>query len=278
MIAIDGPGDEAIVHRALGALRLRLSVAGPGGHSWVDAHTANPVHAIGNLVAAITRLSDDAESGTTVAVTRMAGGESLTSVPIAAWVDVDVRSVSSHRLTHLREEILRLAHRCIAEEMARHPRGTLTLQITVFGERPAGGISEHETLVRAAMAATEASGRAPRHAIASTDANIPLARGIPPLPSVPEARVVAPTPSTSGTTIRMATWGLSDWSGWCSHWPRRNAFLYDRCIRLRRIVSQSRTILSRSSRTPPLRVMSRRTARAAQPRDVPVHIARAIGP
>lgn len=179
MIAIDGPGDEAIVHRALGALRLRLSIAGPGGHSWVDAHTANPVHAIGHLVATITRLADAAEPGTTVAVTRMAGGESLTSVPIAAWAEVDVRSVSPQHLTHLREEILRLAHRCIAEEMARHPHGTLTLQVTVLGERPAGGISEHETLVRAAIAATEASGRTPRHAIASTDANIPLARGIP---------------------------------------------------------------------------------------------------
>lgn len=184
VIAIDGPGDEAIVHRAIGALRLRLSFRGAGGHSWTDAQTANPVHAACQFVAGVASLTDPRhpeirEGGTTIAATRMAGGESLTSIPFDAWVDIDLRSVSSRSLERLRGTILRLAQHCLSEEMARHPRGTLSLETTVLGERPAGSIPELAPLVRAARAATEASGRVPQSCVASTDANLPLARGIP---------------------------------------------------------------------------------------------------
>ena len=33
-IALDGAGDERIIHRALGSRRFRISYSGPGGHSW----------------------------------------------------------------------------------------------------------------------------------------------------------------------------------------------------------------------------------------------------
>ena len=44
-VMLDGAGDEAIVHGALGARRLRVSWRGAGGHSWAAFGTANPLHA-----------------------------------------------------------------------------------------------------------------------------------------------------------------------------------------------------------------------------------------
>ena len=45
-IALEGSGDAMVVDRALGSRRLRVSIAGPGGHSWADAGRANPIMAL----------------------------------------------------------------------------------------------------------------------------------------------------------------------------------------------------------------------------------------
>src|SRR6185312_9988690 len=45
MIALDGAGDERIIHRALGSRRFRISYAGPGGHSWAAFGVPNAVRA-----------------------------------------------------------------------------------------------------------------------------------------------------------------------------------------------------------------------------------------
>src|SRR5258708_24927106 len=46
-IALDGAGDDRIVTRALGARRYRVTLFGPGGHSWAAFGVPNPVHAAG---------------------------------------------------------------------------------------------------------------------------------------------------------------------------------------------------------------------------------------
>lgn len=179
VIAIDGPGDDTVVHRAPGSVRLRITVTGPGGHSWTDADTVSPVAAVGHLIAGISRLAHERPSGTTIAATRVSGGESLTAIPTQCWVDIDIRGIRQADIDGLRASTMTLLSRAIQEERSRHPRTTLDLQVTVLGERPAGSISEQHRLVRAAVVATAAVGRDARPAIASTDANIPLSRGIP---------------------------------------------------------------------------------------------------
>src|SRR5690606_13787994 len=46
-ISLDGSGVRRIVHRAIGARRLRITFQGPGGHSWSDWGIVNPLHALG---------------------------------------------------------------------------------------------------------------------------------------------------------------------------------------------------------------------------------------
>src|SRR5262249_29672005 len=47
-VSLDGPGLERITHRALGSRRYRVTISGPGGHSWGDFGIVNPVNAIGH--------------------------------------------------------------------------------------------------------------------------------------------------------------------------------------------------------------------------------------
>ncbi len=42
-IAFEGAGAATLVTRALGSVRLRATVTGPGGHSWTDAGAPNPI-------------------------------------------------------------------------------------------------------------------------------------------------------------------------------------------------------------------------------------------
>ena len=42
-LALEGAGTTAAVTRALGSRRFRVTVTGPGGHSWTDAGVANPI-------------------------------------------------------------------------------------------------------------------------------------------------------------------------------------------------------------------------------------------
>src|ERR1019366_6005387 len=42
-IALEGGGSSAVVIRALASRRFRITVAGPGGHSWTDAGAPNPI-------------------------------------------------------------------------------------------------------------------------------------------------------------------------------------------------------------------------------------------
>jgi len=113
----------------------------------------------------------------------MQGGEGLTSVPREAWVDFDVRSTDAARLAATRRALVQLAHG-VAQEASdagvhsATARG-LDVQIVALGERPAGALDVAHPLVQRAVQITESMGRAPRSGMASTDANVPIARGIP---------------------------------------------------------------------------------------------------
>ncbi len=58
-------------------------------------------------------------------------------------------------------------------------QGTLSVEWQLIGQRPAGSLPASHPLVQAADEATRILGEEPEHAVSSTDANVPLALGIP---------------------------------------------------------------------------------------------------
>jgi acetylornithine deacetylase/succinyl-diaminopimelate desuccinylase-like protein len=180
-IALDGAGDERIIHRALGSRRFRVSYAGPGGHSWAAFGAPNAVHAAAAAAAKLASLSLPASPRTTLSVGRIGGGLSVNSIPDAAWLEIDLRSTSAEQLESFERAIRQIAQMAAEDENAKRARGTrpLTLAIENIGSRPCGETPAEHELVQSAMAATRLVGRQPDLALASTDANIPISQGIP---------------------------------------------------------------------------------------------------
>jgi acetylornithine deacetylase/succinyl-diaminopimelate desuccinylase-like protein len=180
-IALDGAGLERIVHRALGSKRYRVTFRGPGGHSWAAFGVANPANAVGRAAALLADLPAAAVPRTTCAVVGLGGGTGLNSIPREAWLDLDLRSEDARALAQLDVTVRAALDRAADDENRRRVPGTppLRAELRLLGDRPSGTTPASHPLVQAALAATRALGREPELASASTDANVPIALGIP---------------------------------------------------------------------------------------------------
>jgi tripeptide aminopeptidase len=178
-IALDGAGDERVVHRALGSRRFRVTFRGAGGHSWAAFGVPNAVHAVGIATAQLAALPLPREPRTTLSVGRVGGGMSVNAIPEEGWLEVDLRSTAPAVLERYDRELRVVARAAAAEESARRGGPPLTCRVEVIGDRPCGEVPADEALVRSALEATRLVGRDPELATASTDANVPIGRGIP---------------------------------------------------------------------------------------------------
>src|SRR3989441_4494528 len=180
-IAWDGAGIERIVHRALGARRYHVSYCGPGGHSWAAFGIANPANAVGRAIALIADIPAHRAPRTAHSVVRLGGGTSLNSIPQTAWLDLDLRSEEPHALEKLDGAVQAILTQALEEENRHRLPGTapLTIDVRRVGDRPSGLTPRTHPLVQTAVAATRAVGHDHQLACASTDANVPIALGVP---------------------------------------------------------------------------------------------------
>lgn len=180
-IMLDGPGDERVVHRAVGSRRYRVHFAGPGGHSWSAYGLPNPLHAAGAAAAMLAALPIPSEPRTTLTVARIEGGLSINAIPGQAVMEIDLRSVSQAALDRFDRDVHAIIDSATGLENGRRARGTapLVARIESLGDRPGGETPVEHPLVSAAVEATRLVGREPELGAASTDANAPIALGIP---------------------------------------------------------------------------------------------------
>jgi acetylornithine deacetylase/succinyl-diaminopimelate desuccinylase-like protein len=180
-IALDGAGDERIVHKALGSRRYHITYRGVGGHSWAAFGVPNAVHATAAAAAMLASLPLPKSPRTTLSVSRIGGGTSINSIPEEGWLEVDLRSTSASVLDRFDREIRIIARAAAQQENSRRATSTppLAHDVLVIGDRPSGEVSADHPLVTSAIEATQLIDREPELAAASTDANVPIARGIP---------------------------------------------------------------------------------------------------
>src|SRR5438093_731942 len=180
-IALDGAGLDRVIHRALGSKRYHVTFRGPGGHSWAAFGVANPANAVGRATALLADLAPQQAPRTTCAVVRLGGASGLNSIPQEAWLDLDLRSEDPRALAQLDVTVRAALERAADDENRRRTAGspTLRVEIQLLGDRPSGMTPRAHPLVQAAVAANRALGRDAELASASTDANVPIALGIP---------------------------------------------------------------------------------------------------
>jgi len=180
-IALDGAGLERVIHRALGSKRYHVTFRGPGGHSWAAFGVANPANAVGRAAALLADLPIATAPRTTCAVVGLGGGTGLNSIPQDAWLDLDLRSEDPRALAQLDVTVRAALERAADDENRSRSTGTppLRLEVQLVGDRPCGITPRVHPLVQAAIAANRALGHDAELTSASTDANAPIALGIP---------------------------------------------------------------------------------------------------
>ena len=180
VLALEGSGSTSVVTRALGSLRLRATVTGPGGHSWADAGAPNPIFLLSQALAACAQLPLPTEPRTTLNAGMISGGTSVNSIPASATVLLDMRSTDPAQLAALAADVDRVMRETVTAANARvpqQPAAELTLE--VIGSRPAADLAADAPLLHTIRAVDRHLGLRTDLRIGSTDANIPLWLGIP---------------------------------------------------------------------------------------------------
>jgi tripeptide aminopeptidase len=170
VIVIDG-GLGHITYGAVGSKRWRITVRGPGGHSYGSFGTPSAIHGLGRIIAALADMQVPQSPKTTFNIGMVEGGTSVNTIAAEASALLDLRSTDVESLNRLAREA-----RKIIEQRAG---AGLSAEITVLGERPAGERSLSDPLIQLAGKTLQWLGMEPRYGSSSTDANIPISLNIP---------------------------------------------------------------------------------------------------
>ncbi len=178
-VSIDGSGLD-VTNVGVGSHRYRVTFKGPGGHSYGDFGLANPIHALGRVIAQVADFQVPSDPRTTFNVGRVSGGTSINSIPYEASLEMDMRSVEPRALETVDANLRKAIDRALTEENSRwNNRGALSVKVDLVGDRPAGRTAEDSYIVRAAAEVTRALGAPVEFGAGSTDANYPMSLKLP---------------------------------------------------------------------------------------------------
>ena len=166
VLALEGHGSDRVFTDAVGSLRVRLTVTGPGGHSWWDRGRASAVH---ELVRLLTGMIASVPAPLSVNVGLVDGGTGVNAIAARASATVEWRATDQAALD--RQE-------AALAELTTEVSPGLRLETERLDRRP-GSVPLAHPLVAAVLRARRAVGLPDATGDGSTDANAALAAGIP---------------------------------------------------------------------------------------------------
>ena len=185
-LVLDGAGAETVVTQALGSRRYRVTMCGPGGHSFTDAGTPNPILTLALALGELSRVPLQGEPGegrTTMNVGTIRGGTSVNTIPESAAAAVEFRSTDTRQLVRMEVAL----HRAVEDAVDAVNRGLgqreklrqLSFTIEKIGDRPAAELAADSPLLETVRAVDRHLGLRTDLRLGSTDANLPLSLGVP---------------------------------------------------------------------------------------------------
>lgn len=180
-LVLDGAGHEAVVTQALGSQRYRVTITGPGGHSWTDAGRPNPIVILSQAIQRFAAVSLPSIPRTTINVGTIEGGTAINAIPEQASARFDLRSTDPEQLIRLEVELHRAVEDAVLAANQRHAmeNGGIRFEIEKIGDRPAGRLPAQSELMSLVEAVDRHLSIRTEPRLASTDANIPLSLGVP---------------------------------------------------------------------------------------------------
>ncbi len=170
-LAIEGHTLGRVTHRAVGSRRLKITVSGPGGHSWGDFGRPSAIHVLADIISQLRHLPVAQTPRSTYNVGRIEGGVSVNTIAPSAWCELDLRCEDQAELERLVV--------WVQEVLARRQPREVSVRAATVGDRPAGAIPADAPVVVTCCAALRALGIEPTLEASSTDANVPISLGIP---------------------------------------------------------------------------------------------------
>ena len=172
VVALEGHNLGRVTHVAVGSRRFRITAEGPGGHSWGDFGRPNAIQRLSKLIAELDAIPLPRAPKTTLNVGMIDGGVSVNTIAPRASCLLDIRSIDESALHRLSDRVERL--------VARNNRGdAIAITAEPIGERPAGVVTIESPIVQIAAKTLGALGLDPSFDASSTDANVPIAAGVP---------------------------------------------------------------------------------------------------
>jgi acetylornithine deacetylase/succinyl-diaminopimelate desuccinylase-like protein len=179
-IALEGGGTNTVVTRALGSLRLRLTVTGPGGHSWIDAGAPNPIFILSRILNSIADIKLPTDPLTTLNVGQISGGTSINSIPESAIALLDLRSTDPAQILTTEAAVHRICDSFLpTSALQRTVADPTNISVQTIGNRPAATLPDDSPILHTLRAVDRHLNLRTETRLGSTDANIPISLGIP---------------------------------------------------------------------------------------------------
>jgi acetylornithine deacetylase/succinyl-diaminopimelate desuccinylase-like protein len=163
VLALEGHGSDRVFTDAVGSLRVRFTVTGPGGHSWWDRGRPSAVHELVRLLHGMIT-----PAPLSVNVGLVDGGTGVNAIAARACATVEWRATDQTALDRQEASLADL-----------EVSPGLRISVERLDSRPAGSVSVTHPLVAAVLRARRSVGLPATTADGSTDANAALAAGIP---------------------------------------------------------------------------------------------------
>ncbi len=170
-LVLEGMTLGQVYHRGLGVRRYRITIHTSGGHSWNDYGQPSAVHELTALSTRITALELPRSPRTTLNIGIISGGSSINTIAAEAMLELDLRSENASTLDNLVEKVKQIT--------TNATKPGVSIEFELIGQRPSGEIPSTHPLVSLAADCLRNLGIEPHLNIGSTDANLPLSRGIP---------------------------------------------------------------------------------------------------
>lgn len=183
-LVLDGPATDHVTAEALACRRFEIQIQGPGGHSWSDFGTANPVNTLCRAVADFADLRAELgpqQSRSSFNFGVIEGGTTINAIPAQARAKADLRAEDASVLDQMVQQLARTLERAAQAENDRARCGRVAARMRETGSRPGGKLPPSAPILAAVHAADELLGIRSQPDCASTDANIPLSLGLPAL-------------------------------------------------------------------------------------------------
>ena len=176
-VTIDGTSPDRIVTCAVGSHRYKVTVKTEGGHSYANFGNRNAIAALASMISLLysVKVPVEGSSKTTYNVGTISGGTSVNTIAQDACMMYEYRSDNKNCLAKMQKLFEQTVEtfRCAGIEV----------EVEKVGDRPCSGEVEPAAFSvlrdRISRAIKETLGMDHREASSSTDANMPLALGIP---------------------------------------------------------------------------------------------------